>query len=180
MNKNNWMEIDDSSYVLYDGSVIYEKRTGYRACMCFKCKNINYIPIDVTRFIDIDSDEVDHYKIMHICKDCSNVNTYSLYDLIDPNIAEAISYFNKAGIETKFSCEGNNNNYPYIYFSDNTFDKYANYLPDSWYIDNKDVTDFDRYIIRCKYSDINNEKALRKKAIHDICDVAKRIYEERK
>lgn len=102
---------------------------GERGYMCPQCKTITYTKTDTTEFFNEDGGKP---KIFYTCtcKDCGLTRKVKDGELLDPNIAEAISYFNRAGLKTNFSCEGNDGENMYIVFDDDRILKYVDMLPD--------------------------------------------------
>lgn len=75
----------------------------------------------------------DDYKISFTCSKCENYNNGIV---LDPNIAPAISIFNKKGYKTAFCCEGHGNKIPYVYFNYSTsIFSVLQTLPITWYLD---------------------------------------------
>ena len=115
---------------------------GTLAAMCDRCKRITYIDINV-QYEHNEENECDETYHKITCKHCKNIYMVKTIDLLDPNIAEIISIFNRCGMETEYSCEGNlDYMYPYIKFKDNKILDYINIIPNHWYINE------DRYFYR--------------------------------
>lgn len=117
---------------------------GKLAAMCDRCKRITYIDINV-QYEHIWENECDETYHKITCKHCKNIYMVKTVDLLDANIAEIISIFNRCGIQTDCSCEGNlDYMYPYIKFKNNKILNYINIIPipDYWYINE------DRYFYR--------------------------------
>lgn len=135
---------------------------GKLAAMCDRCKRITYIDINV-QYEHIWENECDETYHKITCKHCKNIYMVKTVDLLDPNIAEIISIFNRCGIQTDCSCEGNlDYMYPYIKFKNNKILNYINIIPipDYWYINE------DRYFYR---NSKNNKSIITLEYDYDNC-----------
>lgn len=93
-------------------------------------------------------------KIKMICPHCSHVYNLNTIDWIDPNITKAISILNRKGYNTKFSCEGHQEEElpeAYIYFRSeeqiSILDKFP--LPYPWWLDTENKC-LDGFVIRAQ------------------------------
>ena len=135
---------------------------GKLAAMCDRCKRITYIDINV-QYEHIWENECDETYHKITCKHCKNIYMVKTVDLLDPNIAEIISIFNRCGIQTDYSCEGNlDYMYPYIKFKNNKIFNYINIIPipDHWYINE------DKYFYR---NSKNNKSIITLEYDYDNC-----------
>lgn len=92
-----------------DSSEFYVFENGELAMLCPECFEVSYFKIDPERRMykyDLSINEDDSPKYTCKCHNCGYTLTQGSQSFIDPNIAEALSYLNKAGYETVYSCEG--------------------------------------------------------------------------
>jgi len=101
---------------------------GERGFICPRCGELTFMKVDSKIFY---YDEK-YPKIIYDCKcnHCGLLIEQTKDQLIDPNIAEAIYYLNKAGIKTNYSCEGNDGQDMYISFDDDQILEYNEIMPD--------------------------------------------------
>lgn len=99
---------------------------GERGFICPRCGELTFMEVDTKIFY------YEKYpKVIYDCKcdHCGLLIEQTKDQLIDPNIAEAICYLNKAGIRTNYSCEGNDGQNMYISFEDKKILKYSKTMP---------------------------------------------------
>lgn len=159
---------------------------GERGYMCPECFNITYINID-DRIIYDDSEgmrgKIPKRRIT--CSCCEYSEVVSNNELLDPNIAEAISWFNKADLETEHSCEGNNGDNMYISFKYDTIIKYSSCMPDELAIKvdrmytNKPFSEYESSNIALRPLFYKPTDEFREKKLKEIEDWAKGIYYDR-
>ena len=101
---------------------------GERGFICPRCGELTFMKVDSKIFYYEDGK---YPKIIYDCScdHCGLIIEQTKDQLIDPNIAEAICYLNKAGIKTNYSCEGNDGQNMYISFEDNQILKYSEIMP---------------------------------------------------
>lgn len=133
------------------------KRIGTLALMCPECYHITQHEVNANSVVCIHGNNNPEHKHVSAntqytideCSCCMNRNFTAIE--LDPNIAEAISIFNKKGYYTKYCCEGHgkNKSEPYIYFEDkDVMIQYMHTLPLSWYVNYDALQYKDKFIIR--------------------------------
>lgn len=119
--------------------------------MCPHCFNLHKASIKVKVNAEILSTEVGDINIYsgyNVSMTCSKCKHYNDSIILDPNIAPAISIFNRKGYRTLFCCEGHGNKIPYVYFEDNFIMSVIHTLPLTWYLDIDDYQNMNVIIIR--------------------------------
>lgn len=130
-------ELEDRLYTIFED--------GKLAMLCPKCKSVTYFDIDKDKrlyTIDYNKKDDDSPTYTCACKKCGTIVTQGSAEFLDPNIALAVSYLNKAGYETVGSCEGHPDSLysssfslPYISFKER-YDISVTDLPEGW-VENK-------------------------------------------
>lgn len=145
---------------IYESSI---KLDGDIALMCPHCYNIIFRRVYYKSNLFIEQDIPNEDNDIHspelwfiptfnyVAAQCSfcGVSDVELIEL-DPNIAAAISLFNKKGFKTKACCEGHGKEEGYIFFENDDLLHYTNIisLPLTWAVDWPSYRDNIGFIIR--------------------------------
>lgn len=179
-----------------DDDYYYYEQKGERGCMYPECRGITFITINHDFKIGIDTLDFSFPKHTIVCEYCGTEFVNDTYEMLDPNIAEAVSLLNKAGLQTDFSCEGHTvfesgefHFAPYISFV-NAEDiiKYKDNIPENWYISidttylsngmSKTIADIYYDTFGDYYKDIGDYN--KEKEMADIYDWAAYVYKNEK
>lgn len=130
--------------LIEDDKYYYYEERGERGCMCPKCKYITFIDINDEFKVEINTNDLLPPDHTIVCCKCGNQFINNIFDMLDPNIAETISLFNRAGIETLYCCEGHeeigtygtNYSWAYISFKDEFEEiNQPQSIPKNWFVE---------------------------------------------